>query len=638
MKKIFISVLFFLIPTMMFTNISDAQIEYAFAQKMQLDTIRVLEADENNRVVIEELHFQDLLPTMNQYSRDYYAEFNAQLSALRLVEVQRDRLQYLYEKKQESIIKSLMPNPLAIATVTFSTRNLLSSIIAVAGTALSSINSYASQADVIELEYIQQNWELDDQETLALDALSTNLYLYKCDIGSSLGIERNQALSSDDLRSFVRACNESSPSVRYSRLSRMESRLNSLPDYWREMATAAYELKHYDECLSYLSRYEEHYVPVFFHDNNHASAMMIKAYCILENDTTTDRLANLVTVAEEILENIQDEDWTRYMFCAGLFEELYSETGDLTYARKAYDCYYSVLYSKITEFKAEVSDYASLSYIKKGLDVINAELERATSELEYAKSEKKDNAPWLWSSNKNYYNENVDIAQAKVDEIEAKRDNFESSAYYELPPDDSYVISIFGKLTSLAEDLDIKEEISYLSAYDMIDEVLFNVYSRNAVFGEEIPVYDCTLEYEHNTVFSDKIYVEIPLYQLQFLGGEGYNSSSYDFLINGSNRIVLTINNKPFNIYPYLYIYNSGSGNIENVFVVLYAEGIKRFEVDFTKDTPIQSMTLDIESSCFAPLDEAGADINSWDIPQSLSAFKGISDNIKYSDAFLGIF
>ena len=240
MRKLFIlGILILFIPVVLFADFTDAQIEYAFAQKMQLDTIRILEADENNRVVIEELHFQDLLPTMNEYTRGYYADFNRQLSALRLVEVQRDRLNYLYERKQETLINSLMPNAISIATIAFSTRSLLSSVIAIAGTALSSINSYATQEDVIELEYIQQDWELDDQETLALDALATNLYLYKCDIGASLGIDRTQALSSDDLKSFVRACNESSPAVRYSRLSRLESRLGTLPDYWREMAKAA---------------------------------------------------------------------------------------------------------------------------------------------------------------------------------------------------------------------------------------------------------------------------------------------------------------------------------------------------------------------------------------------------------------
>lgn len=638
MRKLFIlGILILFIPVVLFADFTDAQIEYAFAQKMQLDTIRILEADENNRVVIEELHFQDLLPTMNEYTRGYYADFNRQLSALRLVEVQRDRLNYLYERKQETLINSLMPNAISIATVTFSTRSLLSSVIAIAGTALSSINSYATQEDVIELEYIQQDWELDDQETLALDALATNLYLYKCDIGASLGIDRTQALSSDDLKSFVRACNESSPAVRYSRLSRLESRLGTLPDYWREMAKAAYELEQYEECLSFLEKYEAYYVPVFFHDNDHASAMMIKAYCILETEAPVDQLSKLVSIADEILKNTQDDDWVRYIFCAGLFEDMYMQSGDIDYAKKAYDCYLAVLYCKVKEFEANTLDYASLTYIKNGLNAIDEELSIATAELEYAKSEKGDNARWFWSSNKDYYKGNVNKAQTRVDELKSKREMFETTSYYELPPDDSFIIKIFSKITELATQLGLTDDIGYLSAYDMMDEAIYDVYSRNEVFGEAIPGYDCAIEYEHNTVFSDNMTVEIPLYQLQYIQFEDNEGASvYENLINSSNYLTLTINEEPFTLYPSCFIYNPGDGNVKNVLVILYADKIKSFDGGFADKDSIKSISLYINSSCFVPLNEYDNDINLWNIPRSLPAFKGITDNIKYDDSILG--
>ena len=622
---------------MVFAQFTDAQIEYAFAQKMQLDTIKVIEADDNNRVVIEELHFQDLLPTMNKYTRDYYATFNNQLSALQLVEVQRDRLNYLYEMNQENLIHSLMPNAVSVATVAFSTRNILSSIIAIAGTALSSISSYASQEDLIELEYIQQNWDLDDQEKMALDALASELYLYKCDIGSSLGIGREQALSSSDLKDFVDACNESSPATRYSRLSRLESRLNTLPDYWREMAKAAYELERYAECLSYLEKYEEYYVPIFFHDNDHASAMMIKAFCIMETYEGDDKVHVLNSIADEILENIQDSDWIRYIFCAELFDDLYVQFGDIEYLQKAYDCYISVLYSKIKEFNKNTSDYVSGVYVKKGLDSIDAEIEVASYELSYAKKDRNSNISSLWG-NWDYYKNNIDKAQTKVDELKAKRDNFELLAGYELPPDDSYIISIFNRITKLAEELGITDSISYESVYDMIDEAIYNVYSRNLVFGEEIPFYDCSVGYEHNTVFSDSLYVMVPLYQLQYLGDNIEDSSVYDTLLACTSNLTLTIDGYPFDLYPVCYIYNPGTGNIRDVCLVLYTDGIGRFEGNYSKDAQIQNINIYIYCSCFSPLDIDDGEYNLWNIPKTMPEFQSIVDNIKYEDAFLGIF
>ena len=170
---------------------------------------------------------------------------------------------------------------------------------------------------------------------------------------------------------------------------------------------------------------------------------------------------------------------------------------------------------------------------------------------------------------------------------------FETTSYYALPPDDSFIIKIFSKITELATQLGLTDDIGYLSAYDMMDEAIYDVYSRNEVFGEAIPGYDCAIEYEHNTVFSDNMTVEIPLYQLQYIQFEDNEGASvYENLINSSNYLTLTINEEPFTLYPSCFIYNPGDGNVKNVLVILYAEKIKSFDGGFTDKDSIKSISL----------------------------------------------
>lgn len=139
--------------------------EFALYQRLQLDTV-IARKSKNNRIVLSELELRDLVPSMNDSNQDFYTTFNEGLGALKLVDIQRERLEFLHEENQKSLLTALVPNALSVATMAITTglKNPLGAIIGVVGTAVSSVSSYIDAKNQANLEYMQSAWELKDEE------------------------------------------------------------------------------------------------------------------------------------------------------------------------------------------------------------------------------------------------------------------------------------------------------------------------------------------------------------------------------------------------------------------------------------------------------------------------------------------
>ena len=94
-----------------------------------------------------------------------------------MINVKRERLQYIYEQNQAQAIRSAIPNPLGLlsAVESFSLRKLVASIIYMAVDSVTSYNAYKNQA---ELQYLQDGWALDDEESSILHESRKGTFSY----------------------------------------------------------------------------------------------------------------------------------------------------------------------------------------------------------------------------------------------------------------------------------------------------------------------------------------------------------------------------------------------------------------------------------------------------------------------------
>ena len=122
------------------------------------------------------------------------------------------------------------------------------------GAATSSVTNYLSAKSEANMDQLRSEWELDDTEMEILNRLGMEIYEYKCQIASDYDIPIEMTLSTKDLEAFVDYSNDSDPTIRMIKLQNLDTRLEILPDYWRELALTAYELGHYEETLNYIEK------------------------------------------------------------------------------------------------------------------------------------------------------------------------------------------------------------------------------------------------------------------------------------------------------------------------------------------------------------------------------------------------
>ena len=444
--------------------------EFALYQRLQLDTV-IARKSNNNRIVLSELELRDLVPSLNPSNQNYYMTFNESLGALKLVDIQRERLEFLHEEKQKSSLTALVPNALSIATVAITTglTNPLGAIIGVVGTAVSSVSSYMDAKNQANLEYIQSQWELDDQEMDILLDLGTGIYDYKCKIATDLNIPTELTLSTEDLEAFVNFCNEPNADTRYIKLLNLDKRLEILPDYWMELALTTYELGNYEATLYYIEKFEEIYYPIIYHDSDYAHLLMVKSDCINQLPSET-KYQELDKIADLLLAHIGAEDWQGRFYALSLYMEIYRATDDIEILRKAYSLFPSVLVEIGDEYSLDLAAYLNREFVKKGLAEIDIDIQSAESSVEVATNNlavaKKNKYDEKGTAYKNIEQRLAD-SEEKLEQLKDYRKNFERTGKLMLSPSPEFLCIMMDQYLSISQRLGevSSPEYATLSSY-----------------------------------------------------------------------------------------------------------------------------------------------------------------------------
>lgn len=481
MRKICVVLLFGIMLIMSLFAFSDVQLElahnqeFALYQRLQLDTV-IARKSGNNKVILSELKLRDLVPTMNASSKNYYIEFNENIGSLELLQIQRERLEYIYERKQKSALRALVPNALSVATMAITTglKNPLGAIISVVGAAASSAVSYMDAKDEVNFEYLQDTWELDDQEESILLDLGNRIYGYKCDIATELEVPTEMTLSTNDLENFIDFCNVSDARKRIVRLGTLDKRLEILPDYWRELALTTYELGDYEQTLEYIGLFEEIYYPVIYHDSDYAYLLMIKSDCInqLNLDGKNEKLEEIASL---LLSHISADDWKSLFYVLSLYMEIYRSTGNKEFLNIAFELFPKVLIEIFGEYEEEVSGYISRDYVNQGLNEIETQIQSAKEEINTAtknyndaKKNKYDKEGSAYKNIEEKYNE----AENKLKQLEENKKEFKKTGDLMFAPSIEFISSMMDQYIEIAENLGKTSDFQYSIICDDFGDIV----------------------------------------------------------------------------------------------------------------------------------------------------------------------
>lgn len=140
-----------------------------------------INASKNSRLYMEEAYS---LLINNTYPNAVDSRTQSQLTSLldimesyRMIDVKRERLQYIYEQNQAQAIRAAMPNPLALmsAMQAFRPEKLAAAIVYMAVDSISSYTAYTKETD---LQYLKDGWALDDDEAEVLHSSRKGTFSY----------------------------------------------------------------------------------------------------------------------------------------------------------------------------------------------------------------------------------------------------------------------------------------------------------------------------------------------------------------------------------------------------------------------------------------------------------------------------
>ena len=313
-------------------------------------------AKKNNRVYIEKVYsslINNINPsTVNDYTEAHYDDLLDRLHEFEKILTKRDRLQYLYEQNQAQAMRSAIPNPMALLSLTNAT-NLLSLATSVAYMAIDSINSYKSGMSEAELDFLRNTWDLDDQESDTIHSLRKQTFMYMVEVVKGYKLPDKLTLTENKVDKLVewneKTDGEESAASKVHFYKTYEADYEGFGQYWLARATAHYNNKEYEDCLKAIQRYVDLNIGIYRQDYELTKVLPIAigaASQIYDDKTYVEVAGRFVQM---ILDNTDiKNDWALRYFAATTCIDLCARTNDKTYLSKAY----KIALENVNELKA----------------------------------------------------------------------------------------------------------------------------------------------------------------------------------------------------------------------------------------------------------------------------------------------
>ena len=262
-----------------------------------------------------------LLDTMEQY---------------RMIDVKRERLQYVYEQTQAQAIRSAIPNPIGLLG-TVRSMNPVTIVASVVYMAVDSATSYAAYKNQAEQQFLKDGWALDDEAAKVLHESRSDTFTYMVKMVNEYNLPGDLTLTEDTVKEFVECKNNSSVASRIRFLESNQNTYQFYGGYWLTLAESYYENENYKKCLDAINTYENMGVRIFRNDYELARILPL-AIASARKTYSPEKYAQYASEkAQKIINNTEHDDWALRYFASQTYADLYANTKNQSYLKKAYD-------------------------------------------------------------------------------------------------------------------------------------------------------------------------------------------------------------------------------------------------------------------------------------------------------------
>lgn len=500
-----------------------------------------INASTGSRVYLEEVYLDLLNHTdpskIDDYTLQQYNSILDLLEEYRMIDVKRERLDYLYDQNRANSLRSAMPSPISILNVVES-KNKLKDIASLIYLAVDSVNSYKSNTSELDTQYLQDNWDLEDKEAQNLHNSRTDMFNYLVTITGNYDIPGVITLNEEFATEFVKCTQNTNVAQRIDWLERKVEIYRYFGEYWLVLAQSYYEDNNYQKCLDAVREYEALNISIYRSDYKFAE---IIPYAIVSAKETMSE-ANYVEFATEyaqiLLDNADQYDWAKQYFVCQTYIELYTLTNAVEYLQKAYNIARGTASDLVEE-----QERLNREYLMK--------LEKKKDKKDDPDKKKKENEE---------YNEYIEY----LTEIRKT----------ELPPVYEPLRMFCELLAGLADELDLtaaqKEEAENILRERNSSGQLQNIF------------LDCNLDNQYRVDLTG-FKISLDDISIEFNGKKITIPAQY---VSDASVIVLSVNDQKINDWTVKKVDRNKSENIEDFYVTFTSEAVK--DVKFSDGDTVQ--------------------------------------------------
>lgn len=310
-------------------------------------TAEEIRISKDNRLILDDIYtslLNDINPgAIDETTQDHLKNLRDIIKSYINISVKRDRLQYIYNQDKAATIRSAIPNPLAVLSMTnsFDWKKLATSVVY---TVVDSFNNYKRANESVDKEFLMSGWELDDEETATIQKNRERAFDYMVDIVQEYNLDGKLTLNEKAIEKFAEICAIESVQQKIRRLESEENTYKLLGNYWLELADCYYETSQYQKCLDCVEKYNELATGIYRMDYNYVQILpkaIVAAQTVYSGD---EYVTNVKAFADAIMENTTTEEWSIRYFAAQVYLDLYARTSESDYL----DVAYNIAYDNVT--------------------------------------------------------------------------------------------------------------------------------------------------------------------------------------------------------------------------------------------------------------------------------------------------
>ena len=302
-----------------------------------------IQTNSGNKLYMEEI-FNSLINNtrpnaVDALTLDEVTDLLKTLEEYRLIDVNRERLEFILEQDKAQAMREAVPDPIALLSIS-RTKNPLKIAASLAYMAIDAKTGYDAATSDANLKYIEKSLDLDNDARAVLAKSSTDLFEYRVKHVNSNKLNDDLSLTQDLVKDFVKwkaKDNVTSKIQHYESIAKQSASYKYFGPYWLELAECYYEDGEYQKFLSAIDEYESLNIKIFYKDYEYAKLLPKGIVAAREALPTNAYIKKAKAYCQEIIDNSRSTDWASLYFVAETYMTLYADTKDKDYLQSAYD-------------------------------------------------------------------------------------------------------------------------------------------------------------------------------------------------------------------------------------------------------------------------------------------------------------